>query len=114
MILRPGRRATPATGSTTARTFTGVGDLGYRTSAFGAKKEGFSWKLKLPSTGKSFAALVDRNTPIAVDSEVGTKLGTITVSERDQSLEVVVSTGEPRRNRTFNLQIKSLLLCQLS
>ena len=28
--------------------------------------------------------------------------------------KVFVNSGEPRRNRTFNPQIKSLLLCQLS
>src|SRR6266851_4773660 len=32
----------------------------------------------------------------------------------DESLKLLRKSGEPGRNRTFNPQIKSLLLCQLS
>ena len=69
----------------------------------------------LPSIGKSFAALVDRRAPSATDSEeVGTKMGTKTGTEGEKSSQVVDLDGEPPRNRTANLRIKSPLLCQLS
>ena len=69
----------------------------------------------LPSIGKSFAALVDRRGPSAIDSEeVGTKMGTKTGTEGDKSSQLIDMIGEPRRNRTVNLRIKSPLLCQLS
>ena len=32
----------------------------------------------------------------------------------DKIAELLTESGEPRRNRTYNPQIKSLLLCQLS
>ncbi len=34
--------------------------------------------------------------------------------EIDSTRILLEKSGEPRRNRTFNPQIKSLLLCQLS
>jgi len=63
----------------------------------------------IPSSGHSFADLLDR-VPEKMEPKV----------EPNADLEVVnagnslSAFGEPRRNRTFNLQIKSLLLCQLS
>ncbi len=62
----------------------------------------------LPSTGRSFAGLVDRKAPSATDSEeVGTKVGTNTGTEGTASSQVVDVVGELRRNQTFNLRIKS-------
>ena len=69
----------------------------------------------LPSTGKSFAALADQSaSEHRTLDEVGTKVGTKTGTEDELSPQMVDTVGEPRRNRTFNLRIKSPLLCQLS
>jgi integrase len=47
-------------------------------------------------------------------SKIGSKLVANGHIEEDESLQVIDSNGEPCRNRTYNLLIKSQLLCQLS
>ena len=46
---------------------------------------------------------------------IGDWLSTGTEAEsRLRNRQICLEFGEPRRNRTYNPQIKSLLLCQLS
>jgi hypothetical protein len=63
----------------------------------------------IPTERATFADLLD-----GAADEVGTKASTKTGTMGPVSPQVLEGVGEPRRNRTFNLRIKSPLLCQLS
>src|SRR5690606_5516749 len=64
----------------------------------------------LPDSSRKEVDLLDAQ-PSATPAQPGQPVRALEPSELE---ELFGKSGEPRRNRTFNPQIKSLLLCQLS
>jgi len=64
----------------------------------------------LPDVSQKDVDLLDTQ-PSATPAQPDVPVSAAEASERE---ELLGKSGEPRRNRTFNPQIKSLLLCQLS
>ena len=64
----------------------------------------------LPDASRRDVDLLDVQ-PLATPAQPAAGVSAVDSSELE---ELFGESGEPRRNRTFNPQIKSLLLCQLS